>query len=153
MKMTPAKAKAIAREAHSGQTDKQGQPYHLHPERVAASPLLKGAPDFVKVAAHLHDVLEDTPLTMRELFGMGMELFSGILLDRVTRRKGETYDQFILRIAASGERWAIRIKLADLADNMSRPLPGYESLLKRYAKAKARLERTLVAIEEPLEDC
>jgi (p)ppGpp synthase/HD superfamily hydrolase len=144
--MTPEKAKEIMRQAHAGQVDKAGMPYHWHPERVADR--LQDAPAYVRVAAYLHDVLEDTALTSRDLFEQGMELRSGVLIDIVTRRPSESYHAFIQRIAASGMRWAIRIKLADLEDNMSRPLPKeHEWLHRRYERAKTALTRTLAGMD------
>ena len=50
---------ALARRAHSGQTDKAGRPYIEHPLRVMHR--LHG--EYERMAAILHDVLEDTPIT------------------------------------------------------------------------------------------
>jgi len=53
------KAIKIAIEAHSGQVDKGGNPYILHPFRV-----MLNVSDKAKVAAVLHDVVEDTDWTV-----------------------------------------------------------------------------------------
>ena len=61
-------ADLVAYTAHYGQTDKQGQPYINHPRTVAST--LEDETE--KVAALLHDVIEDTPLTaddLRPVFG------------------------------------------------------------------------------------
>lgn len=137
-------------EAHAGQTDKQGQPYWTHPDRVAGY-LGPDAPDFAKVAAYLHDVLEDTPFTPSRLIDRGVGTRSMEIMKLVSRVKGETYAQFIERIAASGDVWAIRVKLADLRDNLSRPLPPeMAGIHRRYTKAKATLLAALAAIPCPV---
>ena len=52
-------------------------------------------------------------------------------------------------IASSGDVWAIRLKLADIADNLSRPLPREMlGLHRRYEKAKKVLEAALAAYGE-----
>jgi len=140
--MTPCEAFVTMKAAHEGQVDKSGQPYWTHPRRVLD--YLGEAPDYVQVAALLHDVLEDTSLTPKALLEMGVDLRSLEILLLVTRRKGESYWQFIDRIASSGNVWAIRVKLADNADNLSRPLPPeLEGLHKRYRKARAVLLEAL----------
>lgn len=53
-----ALARTLATEAHTGQTDKAGQPYICHVARVAAA--VRGDDD-AEVVAWLHDVAEDCP--------------------------------------------------------------------------------------------
>lgn len=121
--------------AHEGQTDKSGQPYWTHPVRVASN--LLEAPDYVRVAALLHDVLEDTSYRPQVLLALGVDQLALDIVQIVTRRQGESYVKFIQRVAESGNIWAIRVKLADNTDNLSRPLPPeLEGLRKRYHKAR-----------------
>jgi hypothetical protein len=56
----------------------------------------------------------------------------------VSRADGDSYEQFIERIAASGNQLAILVKLADLHDNTdpARELPGRPELRARYAAAR-----------------
>ena len=56
-------ARKIAHKAHDGQFDKAGNPYIGHPGRVAA--FVEG--DVATAAAWLHDVLEDTDITVIDL--------------------------------------------------------------------------------------
>jgi (p)ppGpp synthase/HD superfamily hydrolase len=103
---------ALATNAHKGQQDKNGSPYILHPLRLMTR--MGSAID--KIVAVLHDVVEDTPVTIRDLKEKG---FSSDVLDAVdclTRRKDETYDAFIERCKANPI--AMRVKIADLEDNM-----------------------------------
>jgi len=57
------KALTIAYTAHAGQVDKAGEPYILHPLRV----MLKMRSDEEKIVALLHDVVEDTDITLADL--------------------------------------------------------------------------------------
>ncbi|GLK66646.1 HD domain-containing protein [Hansschlegelia plantiphila] len=102
----------IATEAHAGQTDKAGEPYILHPLRVAAC-LPEGEARIVGV---LHDVVEDTPWTIEQLRAEGFSeaVLAGV--DAVTRRDGESYGDFIVR--AGRDPIGREVKIADLADNM-----------------------------------
>ncbi len=144
--LTRLEAVAIMKAAHEGQVDKSGQPYWTHPMRVAE--YLGEAPDFARVAAVLHDVLEDTPLTPKALLEMGIDQRSWEILLLVTRRKDESYAEFISRIASSGNVWAIRVKLADNTDNSNRPLPPeLEGLQRRYRKARVVLLEALRSLE------
>ena len=55
---------ALAVEAHRGQRDKAGQTYILHPLRV----MLRLETEAERMAAILHDVVEDTPKLQRGRF-------------------------------------------------------------------------------------
>lgn len=69
-----AAAEQVASGAHAGQTDKAGRPYLDHPRRVAARvQTTTGDPDAV-AAGWLHDVVEDTAITLGQLRELG---FSG----------------------------------------------------------------------------
>jgi len=106
------KAIEIAVKAHSGQVDKGGQPYILHPLRV----MMKMNNDRDRIVAVLHDVLEDTDVTMASLSDLG---FSADILGPLailTRCPGEDYMKYIAWVAQNIT--AKRVKLADLDDNM-----------------------------------
>ena len=106
------KAIAIAVEAHKGQKDKAGDPYILHPLRVMFQMETKEE----MIAAVLHDVLEDTAITPDQLKEMGFSETVLEALDSVTKRAGETYEDFVQRAAL--HPIGKKIKLADLRDNM-----------------------------------
>jgi (p)ppGpp synthase/HD superfamily hydrolase len=129
---------ALATEAHRGQTRPDGGPYILHPLRVMLSLL----DELDQVAAVLHDVVEDTSITLDDLRRRGYDAEVIEVVDRLTRREGESYEQFIERIAPHPR--ARRIKLADLADNMDvRRLRTFEARdcerMARYHRAWRRL--------------
>lgn len=98
--------------AHRGQTDKVGQPYFQHPMRVA----MRCNSHEEKIVALLHDVIEDTPTTPEDLLSMGFpqEIVYGIL--SVTKREGESYEDFVAR-AATNPLGRV-VKLHDLEDNL-----------------------------------
>jgi (p)ppGpp synthase/HD superfamily hydrolase len=130
----------IAVNAHSGQLDKAGQPYILHPLKVMLA--LRNEKD--RIVGVLHDVIEDTSITYDYLIANGFEGETEILdaLKSVTKIDGETYDEFINRVALNpiGKR----VKLADLQDNMdlsriSSPTEKDYERLKKYEKAKEKL--------------
>lgn len=112
MKSNLSLAIKIATEAHDGQVDRGGAPYILHPLRV----MLAVEGDRERIAAVLHDVIEDCPKwPMERLHG---QPFSGAVcdaLDALTRRPGEDYFDFIKRCGA--DPIARVVKLADLKDN------------------------------------
>lgn len=107
-----ARAALLARIAHFGQTDKAGEDYICHPLRVSSA--LSGDE---AVVALLHDVVEDTPLTLDLLRreGFSEEVVAGV--NAMTRRQGETYEAFVRR--AGRNQIARTVKMADLADNMN----------------------------------
>lgn len=98
--------------AHGGQNDRAGKPYWTHPVSVMTR-LGDDATEEERIAALLHDILEDTDYTADGLLALG---FSGSVVEAVkllTRPAGPTYMEWIRSIAASGNRTAIRVKIAD----------------------------------------
>lgn len=123
------RAKALAHEAHAGQTDKAGDPYINHVARVAAA--VSDDP-LAECVAWLHDVLEDCPgYEMRVWLHFPREISR--LVEILTRDSFDdlTYYGFILTDSS-----ALRVKLADIADNSD---PA--RLAKLDDKTAARLRR------------
>ena len=108
---TVERAIALAAIAHEGQVDKAGAPYILHVLRV----MLRLTTPEERMAAALHDVVEDCGWTLDRLRAEGFpeEVIAGI--DAVTRRDSESYEEFVLR--AKAHPIGRRVKLADLEDN------------------------------------
>ena len=78
------KAFAIADEAHKEQRRRSGEPYIIHPLAVATILSDMGMDTDSLCAALLHDVVEDTPTTakeIRDIFGEDVEL----LVEGVTK--------------------------------------------------------------------
>lgn len=123
----------LAVQAHRRQTDKIGRPYILHPLRV----MMRMATDEERMAAVLHDVVEDTPVTLADLLEAGFPEEVVQAVDCLTRREQESYDAFIARLKVNP--LAVRVKLGDLEDNMDiRRLPaiGEEDMerLRKYRR-------------------
>jgi len=134
---TLERAIAIAAEAHTGQTDKAGAAYVLHPLRV----MLAVGTDDERIVAVLHDVCEDCPEWSLER--LAVEGFAPRILDgiaSVSKREGEDYQSFVRRAASNPLGRAV--KLADLRDNMdlSRIANPTEKDLRRMERYRAALE-------------
>ncbi|MGQ0433964.1 MAG: hypothetical protein ACT452_16335 [Microthrixaceae bacterium] len=148
-----------ATRAHADATDKAGRPYIEHPLRVMEairadeqrlgdlinepSRVEQPRVQIVLMAAVLHDVLEDSDVALDELRSAGCpEAVCGALL-ALTRRRGESYDDYLARAAA--DPIARRVKFADIDDNSdpSRlrllPTSQAETLERKYQHARELL--------------
>ena len=123
----------IAANAHHGQVDKAKQPYILHPLRV----MLAVNSDEERITAVLHDVVEDTDVTLDALRGKGFGAAVVQAVDALTRRNDEPYVDFIRRARAN--EIARRVKIADILDNTNpdrvRAAGLGEQHLDRYREA------------------
>ena len=131
---TLERAISIAATAHAGQIDKAGRPYILHPLRVMLA--LDATDD--QIVGVLHDVVEDTDLTLESLRAEGFSEVVLAALASVTKREGEDYPTFVLRAAANPI--GRRVKLADLRDNsdlsrIAHPTQEDHARLARYRAA------------------
>ena len=105
------KALALSFNAHKEQTDKSGLPYVYHPYRVAEQ-----MKDEVSVCvALLHDIVEDTDITLEDLKDSGFppEVLAAVAL--MTHEDGMPYFDYIRQIKTNPV--ATAVKLADLRDN------------------------------------
>jgi (p)ppGpp synthase/HD superfamily hydrolase len=109
---------AFIKQAHAGQTDKSGRDYFHHPIAVMHR-LPEGTDIDVRLAALLHDVIEDTPYTREQLAEMGYSARTLDIVDLVTHTGDDMrpYAEMIQAIIASGNRDAIQVKLADMSEN------------------------------------
>ncbi len=103
----------IAAQAHEGQTDKASEAYILHPLRLMSHCQTNAQ----RIVALLHDVVEDSPVTLDDLAAEGFppEIIAGV--DGMTRRQGESYEDFIERGAQNP--LSASVKRLDLEDNMN----------------------------------
>lgn len=102
----------LASEGHLSQTDKAGEPYLGHPARVAES----CETDDERMVGLMHDLIEDTDVTAQTLIDEGFPTHVVEAVVALSRQEGETYDEFIERLAPNP--LARRVKIADLLDNM-----------------------------------
>lgn len=134
---TLERAIAIAAKAHEGQVDKAGAPYILHPLRV----MLRLATIEERIAAVLHDVVEDTEATLEALRAEGFSEEVVNAIDSLTKRPGEDYDAFVAR--AASDPIGRQVKLADMEDNsdLSRiPAPNAKDY-ERAAKYRRAIDQ------------
>lgn len=102
----------IAASAHAGQRDKAGQPYIFHPLRV----MLRVNTEHEQMAAVLHDVVEDTSVTLERLEQEGFPAEVLRSIAALTKLPGETRLEAAVRAAA--DPVARVVKLADNAENI-----------------------------------
>lgn len=107
------KALEIAIKAHKGQRDLAGVDYIEHPKAVAN--LVNS--DEEKAIAYLHDVLEDTYITEKDLLQMGIPNNIVLAVKVLTKEKNEPYTKYIERVKEN--KLASTVKIADLQHNMN----------------------------------
>ena len=103
----------VARAAHEGQLDKSGRPYIAHPLRVMGA--LRD--ELERMTAVLHDVVEDTTVTLDDLIAANCPTPVVEALAAISKRTGEDQETYLARVAANPI--ALAVKRADIADNMS----------------------------------
>jgi guanosine-3',5'-bis(diphosphate) 3'-pyrophosphohydrolase len=116
----------VARDAHEGQMRSSGEPYITHPVAVAINLAKMHLDHETLMAALLHDVIEDTPVTkdeLAELFGHTVaELVEGVSkldklkFDNKEEMQAENFRKMILAMVQDIR--VILIKLADRTHNM-----------------------------------
>lgn len=110
----------IANDAHKGQLDLDGKAVLFHPLEVA---LMCKSLDEMLVGI-LHDVVEDSQYTFEDLLEQGIPSHIVDTLRLLTHAKNESYDEYVLRIARSGNKTAIAVKWNDLTHNLERDKRG-----------------------------
>ena len=104
--MTIEDALRLAIEAHDGQKDLDGNPVILHPMTVG----LAGRNREEIIAGLLHDVVEDTDFTFEDLLDRGVDEPIVEALRLLTHSKDMPYEDYVQRIAQSGNEIAIHVK-------------------------------------------
>jgi (p)ppGpp synthase/HD superfamily hydrolase len=127
----------IAVTAHAGQAEKGGAAYITHPLRLMAAVDSEEA----KIVAVLHDVIEDTAVTIEDLRREGFSegVLAGVAC--VTHRRDEPYADYVVR--CKRHPVAKQVKLADLADNSR--LDRCILRVERVARDLARIHRYVLS--------
>jgi (p)ppGpp synthase/HD superfamily hydrolase len=97
-----------------------------------------------RIAAVLHDVVEDTVWSLEQLRGEGFSEPVLEAVDALTKREGEEYEEFVRRAGANS--LARRVKLADLRDNSD--LSRISDPTERDRKRAEKYERAIAVLEE-----
>lgn len=138
------RARHVAFKAHLGQVDKGGEAYIGHPARVAEAVRKAGYDHDVQAAAWLHDVVEDTTVTLDDLRRQGFSERIVAAVDALTQRKKEKAQDYYARVLQNDV--AHVVKWFDIADNssparMARLAPEtQERLAAKYVVARERLD-------------
>ncbi|KFF59056.1 hypothetical protein JF66_14010 [Cryobacterium sp. MLB-32] len=138
----------LARRAHAGQVDKLGVAYIYHP--LAVMQRVSGTD--AKIVAVLHDVVEDTTVTLDDLRGRGFSEEIVRAVDAVTKVKGDSLDESMARVKANP--LALIVKKADISHNADPERHAGLSdqsrvrLTEKYEKSARLLGTTLAAILE-----
>lgn len=106
-------ALALVNQHFRSVTDKDGEPYAMHCLRV-----MMGVDDpLAQQVALMHDLVEDTPVTLDELRERGFSPEVVEAVDLVTHKPGDSYAEYVVRIKP--HRLARAVKMSDLRDNAS----------------------------------
>ena len=147
--VTPTLEDAIvlATDAHRDQKDRNDEPYIMHPLRVAAQ--LWGYDE--RMVAVLHDVIEDTDVTLDDLRKAGYTDQIVDAVDAISKRKDvdEPYSRYIRRVRENP--LATKVKIADLRDNANLDrLPKVEAYdLRRLDRYNRALQFLAARYESP----
>ena len=135
------RAVRVATEAHQGQLDKGGKPYIEHPMHVAE----QMQTDDEKIVALLHDVVEDTDVTIYDLMeqSFGIQIIEAIKC--LIKDDGETYDAYIARVKAND--LARAVKIADIKHNMD--LSRLHSISEEDLQRVKKYEEALKSLSKP----
>lgn len=128
-------AMKIAYRAHHGQVDKGGIPYIFHPYHLAE----QMTDEYTTCVALLHDVVEDTDVTLEELKAIfPTEVTDAIAL--MTHQVGVDYLEYVAAIRENPIARAV--KLADIAHNSDESRledqNGNAAALKRWQNKYSR---------------
>ena len=106
----------IAVEAHEGQKDLEGNPAIQHVLAVG----LMGQNELEQKVGFLHDVVEDSDITIEDLRARGVEEDVLEAVDLLTHKDGISYEDYVRNIFFSGNQTAIQVKVNDLRQNGQR---------------------------------
>jgi GTP diphosphokinase / guanosine-3',5'-bis(diphosphate) 3'-diphosphatase len=153
------KALDFAAEHHSAQRRKgpDGAPYVNHLIEVAAllANVAAIGDEDVLVSAVLHDVVEDTSISLEEvgrLFGQRVEQIVGSLTDDKALPKDERKRLVLERLVQANESTKV-VKLADLCSNIrSFPLDWPAQRRRDYLEWSGRAAALCAGVSRPLDD-
>lgn len=136
------KAMIIAYNAHHGQTDYNGIPYIHHPLHLAE----QMDDEISCCVALLHDVAEDTEITLEQLAKeFPKKVIDALVL--LTHQKDEDYFEYVRKIKANPI--ALKVKLADLNHNADQSrCVGSDLSQEQLAYWKAKYSKAREILEE-----
>ena len=137
----------FATNKHSGQFDKGGNPYILHPLKVMY--YLKSTDEELMCVALGHDILEDTDATFADLRAIGMSERVIEAINALTKKPGQSYEEYKESVFSNAD--AMHVKLCDLRHNSDfRRLKGIsEKDVARMAKYMQFFDEITKRLAEP----
>lgn len=121
-------AKKVATAAHENQTRRNGEPYITHPARIVGR-----VEDRLKPIAWLHDVVENTNITIANLRSIGFPDYVLDAVDLLTHRKIDSNEVYWKKLLTNKD--AVTVKLEDIRDNLASNPSDYAR--QKYARALA----------------
>ncbi len=118
------KAIEIAKAAHEGQVDKAGKPYFEHVQTVSelASEIIlswdEEYDDFLiqaQIVSYLHDIVEDTSLTIDDLWKFQVPTDCILAIETLTKKSGQDYWDYLAEVKL--DKLAAVVKIADMTHN------------------------------------
>lgn len=145
-------AKLLAHEEHVGQTDLAGRPYIEHVIIVAFLTHEWTNDPMCETVAWLHDIVEDTPVTIDDLIRDDYPTDIIEAVKQLTHQKGQPYIDYIDGIQSPIAR---KVKMVDLVHNMDTSrfgdiTVGDKSAHKRIAKYRKAL-KTLASSQSEID--
>ena len=141
-KMTKLALK-ICFEAHKDQLDKSGLPYVFHPFHLAE----QMTDEETCAVALLHDVVEDTDITLGDLekLGFGEKILEAISL--MTHNEGVDYMDYVAKIKTNPIARAV--KLADLRHNSD--MTRFDTVTDWDIKRSEKYKRAILLLTDGTE--
>lgn len=138
-----AKAEKLVNIIFENIKDKAGESYLNHLYSVAHN----FQDEMRYTISLLHDIIEDTSVSINNLATLGFREEYLKVLDYITRKDGQSYEEYIDKILSSNNTVVLDIKLADLNNNTDPerlaklPINEQIRLKEKYQKAKELIER------------
>lgn len=141
-----SKAIVIATNAHSGQFDRGGNPYILHPLKVMHC--LKTNDEELQCIAVLHDTIEDSDVSYKDLMdaGMSARVIAGV--KALTKVPGQTYDEYKQEVFGNVD--AMLVKKEDLLHN--RDIRRLKSITEKDIARMVKYQTFYIEIEQKLNE-
>jgi len=119
-----SQVRLLAQVSHAGQVDKVGKPYFMHAEMVSRTvgDLISSwhlpSEDFslkAQIVGYLHDTLEDTQMTMDDLWKHKIPTECMLAVEAITKVDGVTYQDYLMNVKRC--KLAAVVKVADMMHN------------------------------------
>ena len=133
------KARGIAGRAHKLQSyGPYPYDYHIRSVLLEFPNLFPGEPSmYEKATILLHDVVEDTYITLEYLSEQGIPDAVVASVDCITKLKGESLESYYRRVVS--DTVALRVKLADTVANLKLSIKNGDKRVYKYTNQIQRL--------------